>query len=258
MKVILLCGGLGTRLSEETHLRPKPMVPIGHQPILAHIMESYARHGFNDFVLALGYKAEMVKEYFLNYDALNSDFRISLADGAVELLQRHKRDWRVTCVDTGLHTMTGGRLRRLASHLAGEETFMLTYGDGVCDVDIKRLVEFHRAHGRAATVTAVRPPSRFGEIVMNGDAVSEFKEKPHASDGWINGGYFVFNRKVLEHIAADDTMLEREPLEQLAQAGQLMAFRHEGFWQCMDTLRDKTYLDQLCQRGETPWLGTRR
>lgn len=253
MKVILLCGGLGTRLSEETHLRPKPMVDVGHQPILTHIMESYSSYGFKDFVLALGYKAEVIKEYFLNFYALNSDFKISLESGKIDCINKHRKDWNVACIDTGLHSMTGGRLLRLKPHLQGEEMFMLTYGDGVSDIDIEKLVAFHKSHGKIATLTAVRPPSRFGEMVMDGSQITEFKEKPRATDGWINGGYFVFNKAIFDYLENDQTILERDPLEKLATEGQMMAYKHDGFWQCMDTLRDKTLLDNLWNSGEAPW-----
>lgn len=254
MKVILLCGGLGTRLSEETHLRPKPMVEVGDRPILTHIMESYGSYGHKDFVLALGYKAEVIKEYFLNFYALNSDFKISLESGKIDCINKHQKDWNVTCIDTGLHTLTGGRLLRLKPHLQGEETFMLTYGDGVSDVDIAKLLAFHKSHGKIATLTAVRPPSRFGEMVMDGDKILEFKEKPRATDGWINGGYFVFNKQIFDYLAEDKTILERDPMERLARDGQMMAFKHDGFWQCMDTLRDKTLLEGLWNSGEAPWV----
>ncbi len=252
MKVVILCGGLGTRLSEETSLRPKPMVTIGGHPILWHIMNIYGAHGFNEFALALGYKGEIVKEYFLNYYSMDSDLSIDLKTGAVNHISQSKRDWKITLIDTGIDSMTGGRLHRLESTLRPQGTFMLTYGDGVADVDVNRLVAFHRAHGRFATVMAVRPPARFGGFVLDGDRIAEFKEKP-IGEGWINGGFFVFEPGVFDYLSGDQTVLEGSPLENLARDGQLMAFKHEGFWQCMDTLRDRQYLDHLWTSGAAPW-----
>jgi glucose-1-phosphate cytidylyltransferase len=254
MKVILLCGGFGTRLSEETHLKPKPMVTIGDKPILWHVMNVYSQFGFNDFVLALGYKAEVIKEYFMNFYALNSDLKISLKDGQVDCLNKLSQNWNIDCIDTGLNSMTGGRLHRLEEHMKDEDIFMLTYGDGLADIDIKKLVAFHKAHGKIATLTSVRPPSRFGEIVMDGDQITEFKEKPRSTEGWINGGFFVFNKEVFKYLKGDQTILEREPLEKLAKDGELMAYKHEGFWQCMDTLRDKTSLDKMWDSGQAKWM----
>lgn len=255
MKSILLCGGLGTRLSEETHLVPKPMVKVGETPILQHIMGIYSKYGFNDFVLALGFKGEVIKQHFLNFYALNNDLSISLKTGEVRHIREKHRDWNVDLIDTGLQTLTGGRLLRLKDHLKGEQTFMMTYGDGVANIDIKRLVEFHKSHKKIATFTAVRPPSRFGVIEFDGNQVVSFKEKPQTQDGWINGGFFVFESKVFDYIQeGDQTIFEREPLENLAKDGQLMAYKHEGFWQCMDTQRDKLYLNKLVEDGQAPWL----
>lgn len=252
MKVILLAGGRGTRLAEETSIRPKPMVEIGGKPMLWHIMSIYASHGYQDFLVACGYKGELVKEYFRNAFLASSDFVIDLSDGAVEVVTPSRLPWKVGLVDTGMDTMTGGRIRRLAKWL-GNETFMVTYGDGVGNVNIKELVAFHRAHGRLATVTAVRPPARFGDLAMDGDRVRAFQEKPQTSEGWINGGFFVLEPGVLPYIAGDDTSLEREPLDRLAQEGQLMAYRHPGFWQPMDTLREKELLESMWAAGRAPW-----
>lgn len=252
MKVVILAGGLGTRLSEETSLKPKPMVEIGDRPILEHIMQSYAAHGYNEFVVALGYKAEVVKEHFLNFYAHRSDLTVDLSTGGVKVHDGHKPDWKVHLIDTGLSTQTGGRVRRLRDFV-GDETFMLTYGDGVSDVNIRELVEFHKAHGKMATVTAVRPPARFGGLVFDGDAVTEFSEKPQTGEGWINGGFFVLEPQILDYIDSDDTLWEREPLEQLAAEGQLMAYKHDGFWQAMDTLREKRLLESLWESGKAPW-----
>ncbi len=254
MKTVLLCGGLGTRLGEETSVKPKPMVEVGEHPILWHIMNCYARHGFTDFTLALGYKGDVIKNFFLNFFALNSDFKINLKNGTINYLKECNMDWDVSLIETGADSMTGGRLHRLQPLLEKEGTFMLTYGDGVANVDIKKLVEFHRSHGKLATVTAVRPPSRFGEIVMKGNQVTTFAEKPQTGEGWINGGFFVFESEVFKYLNGDQTILEREPMERLAQDGQLMTFKHEGFWQCMDTLRDKKYLTNLWESGDAPWL----
>ncbi len=253
MKVVILCGGLGTRLSEETQLRPKPMVTVGGHPMLWHIMNTYSAHGCHEFVLALGYKGELIKEYFLNYYALDSDLSVDLQTGKVENIRRSQRDWKVELIDTGEQPMTGGRLRRLESMLRPLGTFMLTYGDGVADMNIRQLLAFHRAHGKLATVTAVRPPARFGGITMNGDQVVEFKEKPQTGEGWINGGFFVFEAAVFDYLTGDETVLEGAPLENLTRDGQLMAFRHPGFWQCMDTLRDRQLLEQLWASNTAPW-----
>jgi glucose-1-phosphate cytidylyltransferase len=253
MKVIILAGGLGTRLAEETSARPKPMVEIGGKPILWHIMNLYARHGFNDFLIACGYKGETIKEYFHNYAVHNSDLFLNLKDGTCQVANSLVPDWQVGVVDTGLNTLTGGRLRRLQSFL-GNRTFLVTYGDGLANVDLKALVQFHRVHGKLATVTAVSPVARFGSLALNGDRVAAFAEKPQTGEGWINGGFFVFEPKVLDYIAGDQTALEREPLERLADDGQLMAYRHSGFWHPMDTLRDKQMLESLWASGKAPWV----
>ncbi|MDK9723639.1 MAG: glucose-1-phosphate cytidylyltransferase [Sterolibacteriaceae bacterium MAG5] len=252
MKVILLAGGFGTRLSEYTDLIPKPMVTVGGRPILWHIMKTYAAYGHKDFYVALGYKAEVVKEYFLNYRALNSDFTVDLGSGAVTPHQADTVDWRVTLVDTGANSMTGGRVRRMKPFV-GNETCMLTYGDGVANVDLDALLKFHRSHGKMVTVTAVRPPARFGEMELAGDAVTSFQEKPQLHEGWINGGFFVVEPAFFDLIGGDETILEREPLERAAAMGELRAWRHEGYWQCMDTKRDRDALDDLWSSGKAPW-----
>ncbi|WP_437922530.1 glucose-1-phosphate cytidylyltransferase [Sorangium sp. So ce291] len=253
MKIVLLAGGLGTRLSEETVDRPKPMVEIGGQPILWHIMQMYAAHGFDDFVVACGYKGDFIKDWFAGLRTRRADFTVDLRSGEVDALGVHCPSWRVTLIDTGLHTQTGGRIRRL-SRVLGREPFMVTYGDGVGDIDIAKLVAFHRAHGKLATITAVRPPARFGVLDLRGSEVAAFAEKPQAEGGWINGGFFVFEPGALDYLDCDDAMpLEREPLERLAALGQLMAYQHEGFWQPMDTLRDKRLLERLWDEGRAPW-----
>jgi glucose-1-phosphate cytidylyltransferase len=254
MKTIILCGGLGTRLAEETQLRPKPMVEIGARPILWHIMKIYERHGFCDFFLALGYKGEMIKDYFLNYHARQSDVTVGLRSGQVEYSNPTAEDWRVSLIDTGATTMTGGRLLRLRHHLQSSGTFMVTYGDGVSDVDIAGLVRFHKGHGRLATVTAVRPSARFGGMSLDAGRVSRFKEKPQSGEGWINGGFFVFEPGVFEYFTNDATILEQAPLEQLVRDEQMMAYEHHGYWQCMDTIRDRDALQALCDGGRAPWL----
>jgi glucose-1-phosphate cytidylyltransferase len=252
MKVIILAGGFGTRLSEYTDLIPKPMVPVGGKPILWHIMDTYARHGHKDFYLALGYKADLIKDYFLKYRSLNSDFSINLATGAINSHQVNSVDWSVTLVDTGKNTMTGGRVKRMSDFI-GNETVLLTYGDGVSNVNVTELIDFHKQHGKMVTVTAVRPSARFGELITDGEAVVEFKEKPQLHDGWINGGYFVIEPEFFNLIEGDDTYLEREPLEVAANMGNLMAYRHQGFWQCMDTKRDHDFLESLWSSGAAPW-----
>ena len=253
MKTVILAGGFGTRLSEQTELRPKPMVEIGGQPILWHIMNIYAHYGYKDFVIALGYKAEMIKEYFLNYYSLKSDFTVDLANGKVSYLEKRAVDWKVTLVDTGLKTMTGGRIKRLKKYI-GNQTFMLTYGDGVANVDINSLVEFHKSHGKMATITAVHPAARFGEMNISRDQdVLSFKEKPQTTQGWINGGFFVLEPEFIDLIDEDSTVLEEEPLERAAEEGQLKAYIHDGFWQCMDTMRDKNVLEDLWRSGQAPW-----
>lgn len=253
MKVVILAGGLGTRLSEETVLRPKPMVEIGGKPILWHIMNMYGAHGYKEFVVALGYKGEFIKEYFLNYYHHQSNLTIDLKSGDVTASSNNIRDWKVNLIDTGVDSMTGGRVGRLRDTL--DDTFMLTYGDGVGDIDIKKLVEFHKSHGKLATVTAVRPVARFGGMSFRGSdgAVEDFKEKPQTGEGWINGGFFIFEPAVLDYISGDDTVLEADPLEGLTRDGQLMAYRHEGFWQCMDTVRERDMLEKLWQSGQAPW-----
>jgi glucose-1-phosphate cytidylyltransferase len=253
MKAVILAGGLGTRLSEETSVRPKPMVEIGGKPILWHIMNTYAHHGVNEFIIALGYMSEFVKEYFLNFYAKNNDITIDLSSGKTEIHHGRQPNWIVHLVDTGLNTQTGGRVKRIKKWLGNDQTFMLTYGDGVADVNIKALLEFHQNHGKYATMTAVRPPSRFGEVMLQGNQINSFTEKPQTGEGWINGGYFVLEREILEYIAGDNTYWERDPLEKLAEEQQLMAFQHAGFWQPMDTLREKRILEDLWQSGQAPW-----
>ena len=252
MKVVILAGGLGTRLQEETSTRPKPMVEVGGRPMLWHVMHLYARHGLKEFVVALGYKAEMVRSYFLDYHAVARDVTVHLADGDATAHGEARADWTLHLIDTGLETQTGGRIRRLKEWI-GDEPFCLTYGDGVSDADISRLIAFHRGHGRLATVTAVRPPARFGSLRLEGDSVRAFAEKNQTSEGWINGGFFVLEPKVIDYIKADATLWEREPLEHLASEDQLRAFRHEGFWQPMDTLRDLRLLETLWAGGRPPW-----
>ena len=251
MKVIILAGGFGTRLGEAGGIMPKPMVKIGGQPILCHIMSHYASYGHKDFFAALGYKATLIKEYFLNYSFLHSDFTVDLSGGKVVKHQPCKNDWRVTLVDTGLSTSTGGRVKRLESYI-GTETFMLTYGDGVSDIDLSKLESFHRSHGKMVTVTAVHPGARFGELEIDNDQVLSFQEKPQVGQGWINGGFFIIEPEFFSLIEGDQTMLEQEPLEKAAQMGELMAYRHEGFWQPMDTKRDRDYLEGLWEQGKGP------
>ena len=255
MKIVILCGGLGTRLSEETQFKPKPMVEIGGRPVLWHIMKIYERHGMNDFMLALGYKGEVIKDFFLNYHARQSDLTVHLKNGQLDYSNPTSEDWKVSLIDTGTNPLTGGRLLRLKPYLQLEGTFMLTYGDGVSDVDITALLAFHRSHGRLATVTAVRPPARFGDLRIESNQVTKFEEKPQVGEGWINGGFFVFESGVLDFIDDDATILERAPLEQLAQQGELMAYTHPGYWQAMDTLRDKQALEELWVNGKAPWRG---
>lgn len=252
MKVVILAGGLGTRLSEETTSRPKPMVEIGGKPMLWHIMNIYARFGFKEFLVACGYKGDYIKDYFHSYAMRANDYFIDLESGTCDVINRNGIDWRVGVIDTGLNTMTGGRLLRLRE-LLKDGTFMVTYGDGLGDVDISSLVEFHRSHGKLATVTAVRPPARFGALILNGDAVCQFSEKSQTDEGWINGGFFVFEPEVLDYLTGDETILERQALESLAADGQLVAFRHDGYWQPMDTLREKQQLEDLWQSGNAPW-----
>jgi glucose-1-phosphate cytidylyltransferase len=252
MKVIILAGGLGTRLSEYTEFIPKPMVMVGGKPILWHIMQTYAKYGFKNFYIALGYKSEVIKEYFLNYRTLNSDFTIDLFNGSIETHQQDTVDWKVNLVDTGLNSMTGGRIKRMQD-LIGDETFLLTYGDAVADINISELIKFHKNHGKMVTVSAVRPEARFGELGIEDNTVNSFKEKPQTSKGWINGGYFVVEPEFFKFIENDETILEKAPLEKVAQMGELMSYQHEGFWQCMDTKRDKELLDNLWEADNAPW-----
>lgn len=252
MKAVLLAGGLGTRLSEETHLKPKPMVEIGGRPILWHIMKIYSAHGVNDFIICAGYRSYVIKEYFANYFLHMSDVTFDMVHNTMEVHDKRAEPWKVTIIDTGDETMTGGRLRRVRDYL-GEETFCFTYGDGVADIDIRAELAFHRMHGKQATMAAVQPPGRYGALRMEGDAIREFKEKPEGDGGWINGGFFVLQPSVIDQIEGDATIFERAPLEGLASAGQLMAFRHPGFWRPMDTLRDKTQLEEMWESGKAPW-----
>lgn len=253
MKAVILAGGLGTRISEETHLKPKPMVEIGGKPILWHIMKMYSHHGIHDFVICCGYKGYVVKEYFANYFLHMSDVTFDMTSNGMQVHHQHAEPWRVTLVDTGENTMTGGRLKRVARYVEQEESFCFTYGDGVSDVDIASVVKFHREHGKLATVTAVRPPGRYGALKRNGDNVVGFMEKPRGDGGFINGGFFVLSPKCIDAIQDDDTSWEVEPLDQLSAAGELMAFDHSGFWQPMDTLREKNLLEDLWQTGQAPW-----
>ena len=252
MKVIILAGGFGTRLAEYTETIPKPMMPIGGKPILWHIMKRYAHYGHMDFYIALGYKAEVIKEYFLTFNALNSDFSMELSTGKVTIHNTGGMEWNVTLVDTGRDSMTGGRVKRLESFI-DNEPFLLTYGDGVADLDIDRLVKFHKNHGKMVTVTAVHPVARFGELDIDGDCVKSFKEKPQVTRGWINGGFFVCQPQFFNMIKDDQTVLEAEPLEQAASMGELRAYKHEDFWQCMDTKRDKDLLEELWKSGKASW-----
>ncbi len=251
MKTVILAGGFGTRLSEYTDVTPKPMVTIGGKPILWHIMNSYAKFGFNDFIIAVGYKSEIIKSFFLNYASLNSDFTVDLSSGDVKPINFSPVDWKVTLVDTGLHTMTGGRLRRLKSYI-GDGPFMLTYGDGLSNINICELLSFHQSHGKLMTVSAVRPSARFGGLGLDGNSVRTFVEKPQLLEGWINGGFFVIDSKFLDYIDDDQTSLERKPMELAAANNQLMAYKHDGFWQCMDTKKDRDTLENLWLSG-APW-----
>jgi glucose-1-phosphate cytidylyltransferase len=253
MKTVILAGGLGTRLSEETANRPKPMIEIGGKPILWHLLNTYSAAGHREFIIAAGYRQEVVKEYFHQFYAYNSDFTIDLATGQTTMRECELPDWRVSVIDTGLTTMTGGRLKRLRT-IIGDETFMCTYGDGLASIDIDALLRAHRRSGRLATLTAVRPPARFGGLELDGDRVKTFVEKPQASEGWINGGFFVFEPAVLDRINGDATLLEQEPLAELAADSELTVYRHEGFWQPMDTLRDKRLLEDLWATGNAPWV----
>lgn len=253
MKVVILAGGLGTRLSEETEVKPKPMVEIGGQPILWHIMKHYAHFGFKEFCIALGYRGEVVKRFFMDYHSLSGNISIDLRSGKVDMHERECEDWVVRLLNTGQDTDTGGRVKRLETHLK-DETFMITYGDGVCDVNLNDLLDFHRRHGRVATITAVRPPARFGGLIFDRDSmVVDFTEKPQIGEGWINGGFMVCEPEIFKYLRDDDSSLEADALEHLATERQLAAYQHEGFWQCMDTLRDKRLLENLWQDRSAPW-----
>ncbi len=252
MKVIILAGGHGTRLAEETAVRPKPMVDIGGRPMLWHIMNIYASHGFKDFIVACGYKGEMIKQYFADFLIQNNDYVVDLKNGSQRIINENGVDWQVTLMDTGISTLTGGRILRLRP-LLDDATFMVTYGDGVGNVDLRALLAFHRAHGKLATVTAVRPPSRFGDLTLDGDVVRSFSEKAQTAAGWINGGFFVFESGLFKYLKDERIALEREPLDHLARDGQLIAYRHEGFWQPMDTVRERELLEQLWSEGDAPW-----
>lgn len=252
MKVAILAGGFGTRLAEETEIKPKPMVEIGGKPILWHIMNIYSSFGFKNFLIALGYKGEVIKKYMVDYCSLCSDLTVDMKNGEVKQNQRTNIDWTVRLIDTGLKTQTGGRIKRLAPYI-GNETFMLTWGDGVSDIDLSALIAFHKSHGRLATMTAVRPPARYGHIELEDKAVKVFSEKPQTGEGWINGAFFVLEPEVFDYIKNDETVWEKEPLEKLSKDGQLMAYQHESFWQCMDTLREKYILEELWKTGNAPW-----
>ena len=252
MKVVVLAGGFGTRLSEYTDLIPKPMVSIGGKPILWHIMNSYAKFKHKDFYVACGYKAEVIKEYFLNYRTLNSNFTVDLSNGSFVSHQQDLINWKVTLVDTGLKSMTGGRVKRIKDYI-GNESFLLTYGDGLSDINIEKLVDFHKNHGKMVTVSAVHPGARFGELEIKKNMVTSFEEKPQTTQGWINGGYFVIEPEFFELIEGDQAILEREPLETAAKMGELMAYKHDGFWQCMDTKRDRDSLENMWESGNAPW-----
>ena len=253
MKVVILAGGFGTRLSEYTESIPKPMVTIGGRPILWHIMKTYASYGHTDFYLALGYKAEVIKEYFLHYRNLNADFTIDLSNGDIKSYQSDEIDWKITLVQTGIESMTGGRLKRMQAYV-GNEPFLLTYGDGISNIDIGKLLKFHRSHGKMVTVSAVHPLARFGELEISKDQVTSFQEKPQTTQGWINGGYFVIEPEFFDLIEGDDIILEKAPLENAAKNGELMAYHHNGFWQCMDTKRDRDSLEKMWLSGNPPWI----
>jgi len=254
MKTIILCGGLGTRISEETIIKPKPMIEIGGYPIVWHIMKWYHQFGFNEFILALGYKGDYIKDYFLNYRNKKSDLTLDYSGNCINFINENLENWKLSLINTGEFSMTGGRLLRLKNLFEDGEIFMLTYGDGVSNIDIEKLVKFHKSHGKIATISAVRPPVRFGELfIENSGIVSSFQEKPQAGNGWINGGFFVFDTRVFKFVQSDKTLLEREPLEELANLNELVAFKHEGFWQCMDTIRDRDFLQELWTNNQAPW-----
>ena len=253
MKAVILAGGLGTRISEETHLKPKPMIEIGGMPILLHIMKMYSYHGVNDFIICCGYKGYMIKEYFMNYAFHNSDITINLQSNQIEVHKQRSEPWSVSLIDTGEHTMTGGRLKRVSSYLNPDESFCFTYGDGVSDVNITELIQFHKSHGQLATITAVQPPGRYGALDLRGTQVLGFEEKPKGDGGYINGGFFVLNPQVIDYIHDDSTPWELAPLEQISRENQLRAFIHEGFWRPMDTLRDKTQLEEMWDQRRAPW-----
>lgn len=255
MKVVILAGGFGTRLSEYTDSIPKPMVTIGGKPILLHIMEHFASFGHKEFIIALGYKSEFIKNYFLSFHSLNSDFKVDLSNGEIDLIESQLIDWKVSLIDTGLNSHTGERVRRL-KRLIGNDTFLLTYGDGVSDVNIDKLVNFHKKNGKMATLTAVRPNARFGELIIKDDIVTSFKEKPQTSEGWINGGFFVLEPEFIDLIKDNNAILEREPLEEVSSLGQLMAYKHFDFWHCMDSKRDKDNLEEIYQSRKGPWKNT--
>lgn len=252
MKVAILAGGLGTRLAEETEIRPKPMVEIGGMPILWHIMKIYAHYGFKEFVIALGYKGEFIKKYMVDCCSLTSNLTVNLKNGNIVRHGGNDIDWTVQLIDTGMKSQTGGRIKRLASYL-GDDTFLLTWGDGVADINLEKLIAFHRGHGKLATLTAVRPPARYGHLELDGDRIAEFSEKPQTGEGWINGAFFVLEPGIFDYIEGDATQWEKEPLENLARDGQLMAYKHRSYWQCMDTLREKHILENYWNSGRAPW-----
>lgn len=253
MKVVILAGGLGTRISEETQVKPKPMIEIGENPILWHIMKIYTHYGLTDFLICLGYKGTVIKQYFVNYRLYQSDVTMDFVYNQTIFHNQPTEPWKVTLVETGYNTQTGGRLKRLAKYLQGEEMFCFTYGDGVADVNLQEVIAFHQSHGKLATVTAVQPPGRFGALALDGDRVTSFMEKPHGDGGYINGGFFVLSPKVLDLIPSDETLWEKEPLETLAQKQELMTYKHQGFWHPIDTLRDKNYLEDLWKTNKAPW-----
>ena len=253
MKVVILAGGYGTRISEESHLMPKPMIEIGGKPVLWHIMNTYSTQGFNEFIIAAGYKAEYIKNYFINFYAINNDISIDLTSGKTKIYDGKQPNWKIHIVDTGLDTQTGGRIKRVKKWLGDDEVFMLTYGDGLSDLNFQDLLKFHYSHGKLATVTTVLPPARFGRLSLEEHKVCKFNEKPQMDQGWINGGFFVLNREVIDYIEGDHSIWERDPLEKLAIGGQLMGFRHKGFWSCMDTLREKNILEEYWNPGKAPW-----